>query len=148
MDRIEVAKDYVKRCMELGSFDMKKMNPHNDGMHFVISYLYRHKEETTYAGDIAKALGVSTARIAAALNNLEEKKWIVRTTAETDSRKTKVSLTEEGCKVMEDKGKNMIQCTADLIDLVGIDDMNEFLRISKKIKEAMKTIDEKGKNDV
>ena len=148
MDRLETAKLYMSKLAELRSFDLKRMNPQHEGLPFVTAYLYKNKGKAVYPGDIAKEAGVSTARIAAALNKLEESNLISRIPSEADSRKTVVSLTEEGVRAAENRFEKILNFTADIIDMVGTEDMDEFLRITQKMKNAIQELETRGKSNV
>ena len=75
---------------------MKKMKKDREGTGFILSYLYCHKDKAVYSKDLATDCRLSTARIAAALNGLEESGLIERTDCPEDKRKTLVKLTESG----------------------------------------------------
>lgn len=149
MDRIEMAKDYAVRFAELNRFQsLKKLNENYKGLGFLIGYLHMHRDTTVYAGDIARASCVSTARVAAALNKLEEQGVVMRATAGEDSRKTVVSLTDAGLAKAETVRDRMLAELADIIDSVGTEDMDEFLRIGQKINSAIEQIESKGEQHV
>ena len=149
MDRIETAEYYLSRFSELApARTLKKVNPSNDGMGFIVRYLYRQGDKVVYAGDLAKASCVSTARIAAALNNLETQGLVERCTAEEDSRKTVVRLTALGLERAEGMKQMLLEQFASLIEEVGTGDMDEFIRISQKMKNAMERMKEEEEQDV
>ncbi len=139
---------YVSKFAELSTFDLKKMNPQHEGLAYVTTYLYKNRDKTVYPGDIAREAGVSTARIAAILNKLEANNMIIRTPSGNDSRKTVVSLTEEGLIAVEKRIGEIVEFTADMIDIVGAEDMDEYLRLSQKMKDAINDLETRGQNNV
>lgn len=129
---------YLSRMSECNPMRMvKQVNVSTAGLGFIVGYLHQHREETILAGDLAKASGVSTARIAAALKKLEQQELIVRTPYEKDSRKVVVSLTEAGTRQAEDMQTKLHALIGTIIDTVGKEDLDEYLRISAKISQAV-----------
>lgn len=69
------------------------------GMFVILRILYESDKEVC-AGDLATQMGVSTARIARALNTLESKGYVARKQQQSDARKVTVVLTEQGKLVL------------------------------------------------
>lgn len=90
-----------------------------------------------YAGDIARRMNVSTARIAAILNKMEKNGFIRREPSTQDARKTAVKLTKLGQSWIQKTGERALDRTELLLERVGSEDVWEFIRLSKKIKAAM-----------
>ena len=95
-------KDFINRIKEIMlSLRNSKPNFHIEesvkGMFPVLGILYDNEDVTPK--DIENKLGVSSARIARVLNQLEEKKLVERTKSLNDKRKTIVVLTEEGKEI-------------------------------------------------
>ena len=67
------------------------------GKYAILKKLYE-SDEVVASGDLARDVGVSTARIAAALNTLEEERLITRVKSDEDGRITIINLTKEGEK--------------------------------------------------
>lgn len=112
-----------------------KIDESQKGIGFVLVYLQESDHEVI-AGELAKKLNVSTARIAALLRKMEKNGLIVRYRSPADARQTVVEITEEG-NVYVDKMKEQILMKMELLlEKVGKEDMEEFIRISRKIKEA------------
>lgn len=106
------------------------------GTGFILGYLM-DAEETIVAGDLAKELNVSTARIAVLLNKLEKKGYVTRTASAEDARRTVVEITPAGRDLVNELREHILNKTMILIDQVGKQDLEEFLRISRKIKKAL-----------
>jgi len=88
-------------------------------------------------GDISSEMNVSSARVAAALNNLENKGLITRRTDKNDRRKVIVEITEDGRIHVEKHWNNIIDGTAKLLELLGENDAREYVRIMGRIKDVM-----------
>ena len=112
-----------------------KMDESQKGIGFVLVYLHKAQHKVI-AGDLARELNVSTARIAALLRKMENDKLIVRHHSPLDARQTVVEITEKGSTYVNKMKEQMLMKTELLIDKVGKKDLEEFIRISHKIKEA------------
>ena len=90
------------------------------GEHFVLNYLLTHYGQA-HPTDLSRHMVVSTARIAALLNRMEEKGLISRLPD------------PKGEKAIEAFRKKVIQATARMLELLGPDDSQEFLRLQRKL---------------
>ncbi|MCM1412053.1 MAG: transcriptional regulator [Lachnospiraceae bacterium] len=132
--------DYKKMAEELLAIRAEQLKvPANQQMSklvkgelFVLNYLSTHNE-AAYPKELSREMVVSTARIAVILNNMEEKSWITRTVDAQDNRQTIVTLTDEGRREIEKKRREVIGSVAEMLEVIGPDDSQEFLRIQKKI---------------
>ena len=113
-----------------------KLDESQRGTGFVIAYLSEADGEVI-AGDLARELNVSTARIAALLRKMEKDGLIRRHRAQTDARQTVVEITQKGIECSDMMKEQILEKAELLIEKVGKDDLNEFVRISKKIKQAL-----------
>ncbi len=149
MDRVKLAEHYAERFFAISRcHSTKKMNENTKGCGFLLMFLLKSPQERIFAGDIAKASGVSTARVAAALNKLEAEGLIVRRAADEDTRKTQVCLTEAGRKKAGEIEHSVLSMFADIIEAVGEVDIGEFLRIYEKINAAVENAHHKGVDNV
>ena len=113
-----------------------KLNESQRGIGFVLAYL-REANGEVIAGDLARELGVSTARIAALLGKMEKNGLIERRRSKEDARQTVVELTAAGVDCCDKIKEQLLEKTQLLLEKVGKDDLNEFVRISQKIKKAL-----------
>jgi len=114
----------------------KHRHDHDDlkGGSFVLYYLSRH--EGAVPTEISDAIGVSTARMAAALNNLEEKGFITREIDKEDRRKIIVKLTVAGHGVVEQQAKDRLNHFAVMLEKLGEHDAREYVRIMGRLAEV------------
>lgn len=112
-----------------------KIDESQKGIGFVLVYLQEANHEVI-AGDLARELGVSTARIAALLRKMEKNGLIVRYRSAEDARQTVVQITQEGSAYVDKMKEQMLIKMELLIEKVGRKDLEEFIRISHKIKET------------
>lgn len=101
----------------------------------ILLYLYHHDE--AFAKDLAKDLKVSPARVAKILKKLEKKKMIIKIKSSNDKRKIAIKLREQGQKIVSASYKKTISKISSIVSKVGIKDIKEYIRISKKIKDSI-----------
>ena len=115
---------------------LNKIDGSQEGIGFVLCYLQEADHEVI-AGDLARELNVSTARIAAMLRKMEKNGLISRYRSPVDARQTVVEITQAG-RACVDKMKEQILTRMELLlEKVGKEDIEEFIRISQKIKEVL-----------
>ena len=136
MDTREDAQEMLHKLGECRSKSfLNQVDESQKGIGFVLAYLQKSNGEVI-AGDLARELGVSTARIAALLRKMEKNGLIIRFRSSSDARQTVVEITYEGRIYVERIKEQMIEKMELLLEKVGREDMEEFIRISHKIKEA------------
>lgn len=108
----------------------------NRGEIGVLGYLM-FKCAKVSSGELSDALKVSTARMSSILNSLESKRFVKRTNDEKDKRKTLVLITNKGKETFINAENELKKHIKYLIRSIGIDDFNEYLRITKKIKNII-----------
>lgn len=113
-----------------------KIDNSTRGSNFILFYLQRADHETI-AGELAKELDVSTARIASLLKTMEKNGLIERSHSSADARQTVVRLTPAGNAAAEQIKEQILEKTMLLIDVVGKEDLDEFIRISNRIRDAL-----------
>ena len=111
-----------------------KIDESQKGIGFVLVYLWEANHEVI-AGELARKLDVSTARIAALLRKMEKNGFIVRYRSLEDARQTVVQITQEGSAYVDKMKEQMLVRMELLLEKVGREDMEEFISISHKIKE-------------
>ena len=112
-----------------------KIDESQKGIGFVLVYL-REANHEVIAGELARELDVSTARIAALLRKMEKSGLIIRYRSAEDARQTVVKITREGSAYVDIMKEQILKKMELLLEKVGKEDMEEFIRISHKIKEA------------
>lgn len=124
----------LKLCWPRSFFG--KLDKSQMGLGFVLSYLAEAKE-TVFAGDLAREMNVSTARIAALLRKMEKNGLLIRKGSPDDARKTIVEITPEGIAQALELKHLILEKIEILIDRIGKEDMQTFIELSFKIKEAL-----------
>ncbi len=106
------------------------------GMGFILLMLENPDREIV-AGDISEEMNVSTARVAALLKKMEQNGLITRENSDSDARRTVVKITPKGKETILEKRAEFLKKTELLIEKVGISDLEEFIRISRKIRDVL-----------
>lgn len=126
--------DQLRTCVPRDFFT--RLDELHKGTGFLLAYLDMAEGEVC-AGDIAKEMNVSTARIAVILKKMENSGFILRQTAADDARKTVVTLTKLGRAWIQKTKDQMLNRVELLLERVDKEDVWEFIRLSQKIKAAM-----------
>lgn len=105
------------------------------GENFVLFFLSQNAGSVS-PSDISAAMNVSTARIAAALNVLENKGLITRSINPDDRRHIQVSLTQQGRDEAEQRRQDGLTRTVRLLEFLGEHDAKELVRIWGRLMDA------------
>lgn len=100
---------------------------------FVLNYLSAHEAEVVHSRDISNAMRVSTARTAALLKSMEEKKWVTRRDDPRDNRQTIVCITEQGRESIGEARRRMLEGTVRMLEAIGAEDAENYVRIQRRI---------------
>ena len=106
------------------------------GIGFILVFLYKSDGEVI-AGDIAREMNVTTARVAALLKKMEKNGLITREGSLNDGRRTVVKITGKGTDAVVRKREELLKRAELLIEKVGKKDLEDFIRISQKIRDAL-----------
>lgn len=124
--------------MHSGRHKQENRNEGKRSFWFTLNYLYDRRDSQIHPSDLCSALGVTTARITALLNQLEEEGLISRSAARDDRRKICVALTEDGLRLIEEHNRKHRRDIEHLIDLVGEADAEAYLRVRQAISDIRK----------
>ena len=98
-----------------------------------------------YGSTPTMLLELSTARIAAMLNNLERKGAITRARDKADRRRVVVRLTAQGREEVQTSYDAAVVCLAEVYRRMGEEDTRELLRLSDRAGEIAQQIYEEQK---
>ena len=141
-ERIKKLLEEIKKMRPKGR--PPEMNFYKSGMVFILNFLYDNEDKEIIAGDLAENLDVSTARVAKLLQKLEGKGFIFTHASDKDRRRTVVRLTQKGKIHTETKRREHDEQVIKIIDYVGVDDMETFIRIALKVRNAVETINDRS----
>lgn len=135
MDYQELASEFMHKL-----YILNKARPHRQisesmqGEAFMLHYLAMN-HGSVLPSEISQIMGISSARIAAALNSLERKGLITRRIDITDRRKILVDLTPEGMALAEGQHQTILEDTSELLAMLGEQDAQEYVRLTGKLAE-------------
>ena len=113
-----------------------KVEQAHRGVGFVLAYLVNADGEVI-AGDLARAMHVSTARIATLLRTMEKGGLVTRHSSSEDARRTVVKITPAGMERVGQIREQMLQKIDMLLEKVGKEDLEDFMGVARRIKAAM-----------
>jgi DNA-binding MarR family transcriptional regulator len=119
---------------------MRKMNSHkqiHDSVHgenFVLFFISQNGGKVI-PSDISNEMGISSARVAAALNSLEKKGLIIRRIDADDRRRILVDLTDSGKEQVKTHYRMIMNMVKNMLRYLGEKDAREFIRIMKRLAE-------------
>ena len=137
MSTREDAKAFLaKLCSSMPRSCYSKLEATQRGFGFILDYLEQAEGEVV-AGDLAKKLNVSTARITALLKKLEKNGFITRRTSSKDARRIIIEITPAGIAFVDNLREQTLSKVAQMLDRVGKENIETYIKISQQIKEAM-----------
>lgn len=135
MDYKALATEFMQKMYILNKArPQRQLNESMQGEHFVLQYLAHH-EASVLPGDISNFMGISTARIAVALNSLERKGMITRRIDTSDRRRILVDLTPKGRNIAEEHQQEILENITKIITMLGEQDAREYVRITGRLAE-------------
>lgn len=102
---------------------------------FVLNYLLTHQYQA-HPSDLSRHMVVSTARVAALLNRMEEKKLIARGPDPENRRQIIVRLLPQGTRAIQQIRTEVLDAVAGMLERLGPEDAKEYLRLQKKLLSA------------
>jgi DNA-binding MarR family transcriptional regulator len=103
----------------------------------VLEYLYQHSDSEIIPSVLSDALGVSRARITAALSALRKKEYVTMEMCEHDRRRMRVLLTNKGKQFIEEKQREVEKQFDILINGLGEKNVLELIRLTELSKEIL-----------
>ncbi len=111
---------------------LKLMETAYKGKLMILKVLACDNKEYT-AGDLAKVLNVSTARIATAINSLESKGYVVRNRPAHDGRKVIIAITDTGVQALQKYSSAVNVTMQDLFGRLTDEELKTFILLCKKL---------------
>ncbi|MCQ4936433.1 MULTISPECIES: MarR family winged helix-turn-helix transcriptional regulator [Anaerotignum] len=135
MDFEQMAQEYLETM-----YYMRKINSHKEihdsvhGENFVLLFISQRGGKVI-PSDISNEMGISTARVAAALNSLEKKGLIIRRIDAEDRRRILIDLTDSGMEQVKNHYSMVLNMVKNMLHFLGEKDAKEFIRIMKRLAE-------------
>ncbi|MDR2712074.1 MAG: winged helix DNA-binding protein [Clostridiales bacterium] len=112
----------------------KYINEALQGEAFVLHYISLYGDDVQ-PGAISHKMDVSSARMAAALNNLENKGFITRQTDLSDRRKVLIRLTPAGKEQAAKNTQKVMEAITQMLQFLGEQDAGEYIRIMGRLSQ-------------
>jgi len=119
----------------------KHLNEAFSGEAFILDYL-ANTDGTAQPSTIGGEMGVSSARVATALNSLEKKGLVRRHIDTNDRRRILIELTEQGRATARHHHEAVRRVVSRMLDLLGEDDAREYIRINKRLAQMLPACEE------
>ncbi len=105
----------------------------SSGQHTFLFYLYNH--DGASQDEISRALSIDKASTARAIQKLEEKKYVTRSTSERDKRVNHVFLTQKGWDSHKELKKNSKAWKTILVEGLNEEELKMMEHIIEKLSE-------------
>ncbi len=140
MDYTELAKRFLRYSYQFRNCGhQKNINETMRGETFTLIYIFK-KGDHVLPGEISNEMSISSARVAAILNNLENKGLIVREIDKSDRRRILVRLTQRGAALAKEHNQRIVNITIRTLELLGERDAKELVRITGRLAGLMNRI--------
>ncbi|MDF9824418.1 DNA-binding MarR family transcriptional regulator [Breznakia sp. PF5-3] len=107
-----------------------------EGEWIVLQYVLKH-DGVTMPSELCQVVRISSARIAATLNNLEHKALIIRTIDTKDRRKILIKLTAKGRELALQQQQEIADNVIHLLSTLNEHDAKEYVRITGLLASAI-----------
>lgn len=135
MKETEIALHLLEVVKELQNNLMKQRNVdarYRQSELVVLLCLYKSKSELKIS-DISSHLQVKLPTVTQLVNKLVDKELVEKKLDETDKRIVRINLTKKGYQVSKETSDKFVTRYHNLVNYLGEEDSEEFLRIMKKI---------------
>lgn len=134
MDYKQIASElieYLIKQEQRGRIIQRKLSEISQGEIAVLVFLLQ--KDGINACEISQYLEVNTSRVAAILNSLCKKGYIIRVADDKDKRKIRIYITNQGRELCIQKREETVLNLSKLLEKLGEDDALEYIRIMKKV---------------
>ena len=107
---------------------------------FLLLKILKNKRKAMAAGELSSKMKVSSARMAAMLNNLSQKGYIKKEKTEDDGRKTFVTITKDGQNALAKREGKVVGLIDKLLKKLSSKDIKNLLEICKKLARPQKQV--------
>lgn len=103
----------------------------------VLQYLAAHRSEAVYPSDLSRELRLSRSRITGALTSLRQKGFVEMQHSQTDRRRVRVTITNEGMALLMEKLGKMDRYFDHMIAGLGDEDTKTLIHLIRRCVEVM-----------
>jgi DNA-binding MarR family transcriptional regulator len=138
VDYRELAAEFFKDLHSLRKArPQKHISESLRGEAFALQYIAFH-DGPVLPGEISGEMGISSARIAAALNSLEKKGLVTRRIDPEDRRRILVELTEQGAAQAQEHTEEVLNNITIMLSQLDEHDAREYVRITAILAKSIK----------
>lgn len=135
MDYSELAAELLHKMYLLHrARPQKRITESLKGVMFILQFI-AHNDCGVLPGNISSEMDVSSARVAAALNTLEDKGLVTREIDKSDRRRILVKLTPKGREITEKHELEIFGEMKNMLVQLGEHDACEYVRIMGRLAE-------------
>lgn len=127
---LEVVKELQRNLMKQRNVDAR----YRQSELVVLMCLYKSNEELKIS-DISKRLQVKLPTVTQLVNKLVDNNLVEKKVDKNDKRIVRIILTEKGLKVSEETASKFKTRYKNLVDYLGKEDSEQFLRIMLRVNE-------------
>ena len=141
MDYQKLTFEFIEKLQELNKIQRQKdidMELHGEPL--VLRCIYQ-SNGGIWPKEIGEFMGVTSARVANVLNNLEDKGLITREIDKDDRRNIIVKVTQEGEIAAKESMRQFMEKAEVVLNLLGEKDAKEYIRITGKLAEIIANIE-------
>lgn len=141
VDYRELAAEFFKDLHSLRKArPQKHISESLRGEAFALQYIAFH-DGPVLPGEISGEMGISSARIAAALNSLEKKGLVTRRIDPEDRRRILVELTEQGAAQAQEHTEEVLNNITLMLSQLDEHDAREYVRITAILAKKVRGCD-------
>lgn len=114
----------------------RKLSVIDKGTFFALNYLMS-PQRAVHPKELSQKMAVSSARIAALLNHMEQEGLVVREPDPDDNRQINVSLTDQGKRLIKNIRAEVVDIMAEALEGLGPEDAETYHRIQMKMVQNL-----------
>jgi DNA-binding MarR family transcriptional regulator len=137
MDYDDLSLEFIQNMRSVQTANKQKSIQDTVRGEVFVLYCIKENQGKTVPSLISDTMGVSSARVAMALNSLEEKGMITREIDVEDRRKIIVKLTSKGADHVEEWHKRYMENVKEILMQLGEEDATELVRIIGRLAEVL-----------
>ncbi len=129
---IHIVSNKINRKMDMimGQFDC------THSQFALMFYILENSDRDVFQRDIEEEFDIRRSSVSAALSNLEEKGYIMRSAVSQDARLKKITVTLKGEKIINDSKKAINEFEMELMNALTDEEISVFFRVLDKLSRV------------
>ncbi len=133
----EIANQFVKIMQNIYVNQKKVFSINIRGEYSILLYLDKNSKKEVTPGKISEDLNISTARVAASLNSLENKDYLTREIDKDDRRKIIIKMTTSGKEVANKLKEEHLNYLIKIFNCFDKNEITEIMRLTTKLDSIL-----------